>query len=125
MSSPKFERVKRRNPRLAEMLDRLGAYIRAQNSAGQKFILPKLAAAKLGLSDGEAFVLLEILASEDILHRVYNLYCRETKVLLATVDDARCLDKVPWCDECDAEHDLRDLRVEVAFVPRDGVLAAA
>lgn len=119
MSSPRFERVKQSNPRIAKLLDQLGAYIREQIQSGQSFVIPKLAAAALGLNDGEAFVLLEIFAAGGLLKRVYNLYCRNSNALLATVADPKRLDEIPHCDFCDEDHDLSSLRVEVAFVPDD------
>lgn len=126
MSSPKFERVKRLNPRLSDLLEKLGAYIGTQINAGQPFIIPKLAAAALGLNDGEAFVLLELLAQGEVLQRVYNVYCRETDMLLATVDSIDALEKVPHCDYCDGDHSTRELKVEIAFRPKSSstVLAA-
>lgn len=125
MSSPKFEGVKRSNPRIAELLERLGTYIQNQIQSGQTYIVPKLAAAALGLNDGEAFVLLEILAAGDLLQRIYNLYCRNTGILLATVDDPKQLDEIPHCDDCDEDHRLSDLKVEVAFSPNDALFTKA
>ena len=97
------------------MLDRLAAYIRAQLTSGQQYIVPKLAAAALQLNDGEAFVLLDVLAQGGILRRVYNVYCRKENALLATVDNLEALDEVAQCDFCNVEHDPSDLKVEVAF----------
>jgi hypothetical protein len=119
MSSPKFESVKRNNPRIAVLLDRLGEYIRDQVRSGRGYIVPKLAGAVLGLNDGEAFVLLEILAAGGLLQRVYNLYCGKTGALLATVEDPKQLDEVPHCDYCDEDHDLSGLKVEIAFTASD------
>jgi len=81
----------------------LGAYIRAQLSAGQPSIIPKLAAAALGLTEGEAFVLLELLAQGDVLQRVYNVYCRDFGTLLDTVDTPDSLDKISHCDDHDTD----------------------
>jgi hypothetical protein len=122
MSSPKFERVKQGHPGLSELLDRLGAYIRAQIASGQGYIVPKLAAAALRLNDGEAFVLLDLLAEGDVLRRVYNVYCRKENALLATVNSLDDLDKVAHCDFCDADHDPSNLKVEVAFSPANSDL---
>jgi hypothetical protein len=121
MLSPKFELVKQRNPGLSEILDRLGLYIRNQMRAGQTFIVPRLAAAALGLNDGEAFVLLEILAKGDVVKRVYNVYCRETDMLLTTVESIKSLDEIqiPRCDFCDADHSSPELKVEIAFSLKD------
>jgi hypothetical protein len=100
-------------------------YIQNQIQSGQTFVLPKLAGAALRLNDGEAFVLLEILATGGLLRRIYNLYCRKTGVLLATVDDPRQLDEIPHCDYCDEDHQLQDLKVELAFAPNDALFTKA
>jgi uncharacterized FlgJ-related protein len=120
MSSPKFERVKRSNPRLSDFLDRLVGYINSQIQADQPYIIPKLAATALHLKDAEAIVLLEILTKGDILQRIYNVYCRESNVLLATVDSIDALDHIPHCDDCDADHDPRDIVVQIAYKPKNG-----
>jgi hypothetical protein len=120
MSSPKFERVRQNNPRLSGLLDRLVGYINAQLQSGQMYIIPKLAAASLHLTDGEAVVLLELLAKGDVLQRIYNVYCRENKTLLATVDSADALDDIPHCDDCDLDHDPGDLVVQIAYRPKNG-----
>jgi hypothetical protein len=117
MSLPELERVKQRHPGLAPLLDRLAAYITAQLISGQKYVIPKLAAAALGLNGGEAFVLLEMLAQEGLLHRVYNVYCRQENALLATVDSLEALDEVAHCDFCDCDHDTSYLKIEIAFTP--------
>jgi hypothetical protein len=126
MSSPKFEDVKRRNPGLAALLDRLAGYIRAQTDAGRQFVIPKLAAAELRISDGEAFVLLEMLAQAGLLSRVYNVYCRKNDLLLATVTSIPALEEFHHCDECDRDHDPSEFRVQVAFsVEGDELLRVA
>jgi hypothetical protein len=120
MSSPKFERVKQLHPGLSALLDRLWDYIRSQHSSGQEYVVPKLAAAALKLNDGEAFVLLDLLAQAGLLRRVYNVYCRKENALLATVNSLEALDKVAHCDFCNCDHDPSDLKVEIAFIPANG-----
>lgn len=115
MSSPKFDRVKQLHPDLAELLDRLGRYIRVQASDGQQYIVPKLAAAALRLKDGEAFILLEMLAESGLLRRIFNVYCRKNNALLVTVDSLDALDEIARCDFCNCDHDPSELKVEVAF----------
>jgi hypothetical protein len=115
--SPKFEHVKQQYPGLAALLDRLGEYIQTQARDGQPYFIPKLAAPALGLSDGEAFVLLDLLANGGVLHRVYNVYCKKNNALLTTVDNLEALDEVSHCDFCDVDHDSSDLKVEIAFAP--------
>ena len=123
MSSPKLERAKQNNPGLSNLLDRLGAYVRRQVQLGQSYILPKLAAASLKINDGEAFVLLELLTKAGLLQRVYNVYCRGTDTLLATVPSTEALSQVPRCDECDSEHAPSEMRVQIAFRPNSGDFA--
>jgi hypothetical protein len=125
MSSPKFERVKRSNPRLSDFLDRLVGYINSQIRAGQSYIIPKLAAAALRLTESEAVVLLEVLANGDVLQRIYNVYCRKNGMLLATVDSIDALDEIPHCDDCDVDHDARDLVVQIAYKPKNGTALGA
>lgn len=115
MLSPKFERVKEQHPGASQLLDGVGAYIRTQAEAGRKQIIPRLAAASLKLRDGEAFVLLEMLAKGEVLRRVYNVYCRKENALLTTVDNLRDLSEVAQCDFCNTEHDPSEFRVEIAF----------
>jgi len=115
MPSRKFELAKQENPELAEVLDRLMAYVELQSENGEKFFVPKLAAAALRLNDGEAYVLLEKLAKAGVLRRAFNVYCKRTGALLATVQTEHELNEIPHCDECDAHHDTSDLRVEIAF----------
>jgi len=126
MSSLKFERVKQLRPNLAPLLERLRDYIRTQTQSGQEYVVPKLAAAALKVTDGEAFVLLDILAQGGVLRRVYNVYCRKNNALLETVDNLKALDEIAHCDFCDADHEPDDLNVEIAFMPETdlGGLAA-
>ena len=59
--------------------------IQQQLNINQQFIIPKLAGAALKLNDGEAYVLLEILARAGVLDRAFNVYCKQSGMLLATV----------------------------------------
>jgi hypothetical protein len=128
MSSPRFELAKREKPELAGLLDQLMRYIRRQTERGQDFILPKLAGAELCISDGEAYVLLEILVKVGLLDRAFNVYCKSSGMLLATVPTEDQLDQIPYCDYCDSDHKPEGLRLELAFRPHsenNGVQEAA
>jgi hypothetical protein len=125
MLSPKLELVKRKNPKLADLLDRLMSYIDIQIKNGQSFFLPKLAAAALGLNDGEAYVLLGTLAKAGVLRQVFNVYCKPGGELLATARSEEELKNVSYCDQCDRDHPPEDLRLEVAFEKEDHVWKAA
>ncbi len=116
---PKFERAKQHNPALAGHLDRLMEYMRHQVENGETFFIPKLAAAALSLNDGEAYVLLELLAREGTLQRAFNVYCKQNGALVATVHDEAELAHVPHCNECDMDHEPYELRLEIAYEPAD------
>lgn len=117
MPSPKLERVKARHREVADLLDRLAEYIARQTSSGEEFIVPKLAAAALQINEGEAFVLLKMMADEHLLKQVYNIYCKEQGTYITSVDTLNELDHVPYCDDCDAQHEPHELTVEIAFRP--------
>jgi hypothetical protein len=119
MLFPKVERAKRRNPGLATLLDELVIYIRSQLDEWQEFIVSKLAAVSLKITDGEAFVLLKILSEADVLEMIYNVYCSITGALIATVESLDALDDISCCDTCSREHDISDLTVEIAFRGHD------
>ena len=127
MPSEKLERVKDRNRALSDLLDRMAVYVRQQISSGERFVIPKLAAAPLNINEGEAFVLLKILAEAGILQQVYNVYCRPKDLYLTTVESPDQLDdieKIPYCDDCDCQHDPQELTVEIAFRPKNGLVDA-
>lgn len=117
---PRFELAKEQYPALAGQLDRLKGYLTRQSERGESFFLPKLAAAAMGLNDGEAYVLLEILARTGTLQRSFNVYCTPNGVLLATVHREDELKDIPHCDECDLDHEADELRLEIAFEPAFG-----
>jgi hypothetical protein len=127
MPSPKLERVKARNRALSDFLDKMAGYVFQQISSGERFVVPKLAAAVLNINEGEAFVLLKILAEGGVLQQVYNIYCRPTGIYLTTVaslDQLDDVDKIPYCDDCDFQHEPQDLTVEIAFRPKNGLMDA-
>ena len=117
MPSPRFERVKAKHRSLADLLDRMMGYVHKQLRDGETFVIPKLAAAMLNLSEGEAYVLLKMLADGGVLHQQYNVYCRPQGMLLGSADSADQLDKIPYCDFCDAQHEPHELSLEIAFRP--------
>jgi hypothetical protein len=97
MSSPSFEHVRRNNPGLSDLLDLLMGYINRQKENGQLFFLPKLAAASIGRNDGEAYVLLELLANAGVLQRAFNVYCKTNGELIRTVNTESELRSLAIC----------------------------
>jgi hypothetical protein len=115
MSYHKLERIKNLYPTLAPLFDGMWNYILRQYKSGEMYFIPKLAAAYLKINDGEAFVLLDLLAQNDLLKRVYNVYCKKENTYLTTVDSPDALDEISHCDVCNVDHDPNDLKVEIAF----------
>jgi len=115
MPFPKLERVKARHREAAGLLDSMANYVCRQMAAHEEFVIPKLAAADLGLSEGEAFVLLKMMADEDVVKQQFNVYCRTHGILLQSVDKLDGLDDIKWCDFCDRQHGPNELFVEIAF----------
>lgn len=117
MQSVRLERVKAEHPEIAALFDKLNSYINDQMSNGEEFIVPKLAGAALHLTDGEAYVLLRMMADAGIVRQVYNVYCREQGIYITTIESMAALEDVPYCDDCDTQHDPHELTVEIAFRP--------
>ena len=117
MPSSRFERVKAKHRSLAHLLEQMMGYVHKQVHDGATFVIPKLAAAMLNLSEGEAYVLLKILADEGVLHQQYNVYCGSQGMLIGSADSADQLDEIPYCDFCDTQHEPYQLSLKIAFRP--------
>lgn len=117
MPYPRLELAKNKRPRLADLYDRMWAYALDRYRKGYDFVVPKLAAPILGISNGEAFVLLEQLAESGLFKTTYRVYCRPEGKLLATADSLEALDHVQLdhCDFCNADHGQDELIVQTEF----------
>lgn len=117
MPYPRLELAKSKQPRLADLYDRMWAYALDRSRKGYEFVVPKLAAPVLGISNGEAFVLLEQLAEAGLFKTTYRVYCRAEGNLLATADSLEALDHVQLdhCDFCNTDHGLEELIVQTEF----------
>src|SRR5206468_1862598 len=94
MPSPKLERVKKQYRGASVLLDQMAAYIQRQLANHQEFVIPKLAAAALGIKEAEAFVLLKMMADGGLLQQQYNVYCRDKDLYMTSVDTLDALDKI-------------------------------
>jgi hypothetical protein len=121
MPFPKLELVKSQHRELAPLLDKMAEYVRRQTASGESFVVPKLAAAVLGINEGEAYVLLKLLAEGGLLKQQYNVYCRPQGMLLQSVDSKEELDNIQYCDFCDKQHEPSELTLEIAFRPNAGL----
>jgi hypothetical protein len=117
MPYPRLELAKSKQPRLADLYDHMWVYALDRYRKGYEFVVPKLVAPVLGISNGEAFVLLEQLAASGLFKTTYRVYCRSEGNLLATVDSLEALDQVQLnhCDFCDRDHGQDELIVQTEF----------
>jgi hypothetical protein len=117
MPYPRLELAKSNRPRLADLYSRMWDYAVERYRQGFEFVVPRLAAPILDISNGEAFVLLEQLAASGLFRTTYRVYCRPEGKLLATVDSLEALDHVhlDHCDFCNTDHAQDELVVRTEF----------
>ena len=115
MRLDKFARVKAKHPQLASMLERVADYVANRVSAHVRTVSPKLVAVALGVSEAEALGLLMLLEQAKLLKHRYEVRCRFSKVVIGSVEDKRDLRHLFGCHECDQEHDIEDVEVELVF----------
>ena len=95
------------------LLNRVKVHI---NANGSQYITPRDVGLGVGINDGEAFVLLNLLAKAKILKRAYNVYCISTDTIMDSVEYTETLDEISrFCPTCNSEHEPSQLRVEIAF----------
>jgi hypothetical protein len=112
-----LENIKLRYPRLSRKIEALATYIGHELDEGRTRIVPALAAVALGQSEAETLALLMLLEDAGILDHRYELVCRQTNSVLASVST---LDEVEgsfplYCPLCGCEHGPDNVRVELVF----------
>jgi len=115
MPSKKLENFSRRNPELAPLVRKLADYIQWLSEQNIKELIPRVAAAQLGVSEADTLGLLSLFQDAGIVEPRYHLVCKATGSVLGSY---RSLDEVPdsiECNVCGKEHDSDDLRVDLAF----------
>lgn len=112
-----FEDIKLKHPHLRVKLDALANYIVGELEEGRSRIVPALAAAHLKQSEAETLGLLMLLEDAGLIRHQYDIVCRKTNAVLATVSSKSELEHVipVLCQLCDAEHGADDLRIELVF----------
>jgi hypothetical protein len=125
MPSKKLEAYSSSHPSLAPYIQKLEEYIQWLREQGITEVVPRVAAAKLGLSEADALALLSIFRDAGMVRPRYDLICRRTQSTLASFYS---LDEIPdevHCEECGQDHDGDDIRVELVFEITAGKTANA
>jgi hypothetical protein len=115
MPSKKLEAYSSDHPSLAPFIQKLDEYIHWLRGQGITEVVPRVAAAKLGLSEADALALLSVFREAGFVRPRYDLICRRTKSTLASFYS---VDEIPdelHCQECGEDHDGDDVRVELVF----------
>jgi hypothetical protein len=125
MPSKKLENFSRRNPELAPFVQKLAEYIRWLSDHNVNVLVPRVAAAQLGISEADTLGLLSLFQDAGLVQPRYQLVCKRTSSVLGSYDS---LKKVPdniECSVCGEEHDADDLRVDLVFEIAQGQTANA
>jgi len=115
MPSRELENFNKRNPRLAPLVQKLEEYLRWLAEQGISEVIPRVAAAKLGISEADTLGLLTLFQDAYLVKPRYDLVCKATSSVLGSFYS---LDDVPdqaECQFCDKDHDADDLRVDLVF----------
>lgn len=115
MPSKKLEAYSSSHPSLASFIQRLEEYIQWLREQGITEVVPRVAAAKLGLSEADALALLTIFRDAGLVRPRYDLICRRTKSTLASFYSVDEIPNEVHCEECGQDHDGDDVRVELVF----------
>lgn len=125
MQSKKLEDFSRRNPAIAPLVVKLRQYIRWLSEQGIREVLPRVAAAQLGISEGDTLGLLGLFETAGLLKSRYDLICVPTRAVLASFDTFKHVPDEYECALCGRGHDADDLRIELAFAIDEGRAADA
>lgn len=115
MPSKKLESFSKRNPELEPLIQKLADYMRWLSDQGIGELIPRVAAAQLGISEADTLGLLSVFQDAGLMKPQYQLVCIRTKSVLGTYASlGEVPDEAP-CEHCDRDHDSDDLRIELVF----------
>jgi|ERR1700686_1721585 len=115
MPSKKLETFSKHNPKLAPLVQRLEEHMRWLVGQRISEVIPRVAAAQLGISEADTLGLLTLFQNAGLVKPRYDLVCKPTS---SVVGSFYSLDDVPdrvECQFCGKDHDADDLRVDLVF----------
>jgi hypothetical protein len=125
MPSEKLETFSRENPQLAQLVRALEEYLRWQKERGVKEIVPRVAAAKLAVSEADTLGLLALFEDAGLVKHRYDVICARSDGSIESFDS---LDEIPdelYCRFCGDQHCSDDMRIELVFEIANGQAADA
>jgi len=115
MLSKKLESFSERNSTLAPLIEQLDSYLTWLVEHNVTEVIPRVAAAKLGISEADALALLGLFLEAGLVKPRYDLVCTVTKSVLGSYYSRDEIPDDAECRLCDRQHDADELRVELVF----------
>jgi hypothetical protein len=125
MPLEKLENFSKKHPALAPLVGQLLDYIKWQRDRGVRELVPRVVAAKLGISEADALGLLSLFDDAGLVKPRYDLVCGETSTAIKSFDSLYEIPEQIECNQCDREHGPDELRVELVFEIRQDRTANA
>jgi hypothetical protein len=115
MPSGKLENFSRKHPELAPLVQKLAEFVEAQSVRGVRELIPRVVAAKLGISEADALGLLTLFEDARVVKHRYDLLCVRNGVVIKSFESLNEIPGAIECRYCGDEHDAEGLRVELVF----------
>jgi hypothetical protein len=111
------------SPRLKALVNRVVEYLKSRPPDEE--IVPKIVARAIGETELACVTALSILERRGITQQHFGVYCKESRVSLATVDDLHNIGPCYYCELHDEDHCAADRTsvVEVYFTINEDQLA--
>lgn len=115
MQSRKLETMSKRKPTLAPLIEQLEEYLNSLENQNIEQVVPRVAAAKLHISEADALALLGLFQEAGVVRPRYDLVCLPTRSVLSSYYKRTEIPDTEFCKICGTEHDCDGLRVELVF----------
>lgn len=111
----KLENFSKKHPEISPLIQLLAEYIEFQSNRGVREIIPRVAAAKMNITEADTLGLLTLFEDASVIKHRYDLVCLRNSTVIESFGS---LDEIPdqiECRYCDCEHDGESVRVELVF----------
>lgn len=125
MPSEKLDNFSKQHPELAPLIRGLREYLRWQRERGVKELIPRVAGAKLGLSEADTLGLLTLFQDAGFVRPRYDVICTRTDGIIESFDALKDISDELFCKFCGDQHSCDDVRVELVFEIVNGQSADA
>jgi hypothetical protein len=115
MLSRQLETFSKEHPELATVIRSLEDYLRWQAERGVNEIVPRVAAAKLRLSEADLLGLFTVFEDAGLVRHRYDVICTRSDGSVAPFYSLQEIPDDLFCRYCGEEHGCDDLRIELVF----------